>query len=275
MPIRTIATEHGEIEIPSTLYKYRSLSTEYREFTSRIIIDRELWWSPASNLNDEWDCNPLARLAGSRFKKDLAMRRTLRSAFPDMPKGQVKRLAAWRSGRPNLEFEEAMRELIEEGRKTIGVCSLSSNPCEHQLWSGYADGHRGICLQFDDIDVDERYGLSVMPHFGLAMRVRYQDERPEIPVYGGDAGYEKLKAYLLTKTRKWEHEAEWRLVDAGFTGNRKFPPTCLTGIIFGKDITEQDREIVAEWISVSSYPTELLQAYEINGEISIAPICGF
>lgn len=273
MANRTLMTEHGEIELPGTLYKYRSLSGQQREFTSRIILKRELWWSPASLLNDDWDCNPLARLTGSRMAKDLAMRRTIRSTFPGLPKDQVKRVAAWRAGRPNAEFEEAMRKLIEEGRRTIGICSLSSNPCETILWAKYADEHRGICLRFDDIDMDRRYGLSVTPHFGLAMRIRYQHERPEIPVYGGDAGYEKLKAYLLTKTREWEHEAEWRLVDTGFTGSRGFPPACLTGIILGKDITPQDQEAVTDWTKSSASAVELLHAREINGRIEIAPIC--
>lgn len=128
MTQQLLMTEFGEIEVPGTLYKYRSLAPEHRRFTSGIILDRELWWSPASQLNDEWDCSPLPVLSGSRIAKELAMRRTLRNAFPHLGKSEVKRLASWRAGRPNKEFEANMIKMIEEARSTIGVCSLSSSP---------------------------------------------------------------------------------------------------------------------------------------------------
>jgi len=269
MTQQTIMTEFGEIEVPGTLYKYRSLVPEQRSFTSSIILKRELWWSPASQLNDEWDCSPLPVLGGSRMAKELAMRRTLRNSFPHLTKTEVKRLARWRAGRPNDEFETNMAKMIEQGRSTIGVCSLSSNPAVTKLWTDYADCHRGICLRFDDIGLDDRYNLSAAPHFGLAMRVSYQDDRPRIQVWGKDYGYEKLIKYLLTKTRQWEYEEEWRLVESGFTGNRPFPPAALSGIVFGAAISEADREDVIKWVRTRNLPVDFLQARFDGKQIQI------
>lgn len=264
-------TEFGEIEVPGTLYKYRSLAPQQRSFTSAIILRRELWWSPASQLNDEWDCNPLPMLGGSRMAKELAMRRTLRKTLPHLAKAEVKRLARWRSGRPNEEFEASMKRMIEEGRSTIGVCSLSSSPAVAKLWSEYADNHHGICLRFDDIGTDGQIGLSAAPHFGLAMRVFYQDDRPRIQVWGKDDGYERLIKYLLTKTRQWEYEQEWRLVDSGFTGSWPFPPAALSGVIFGSAISESDREEVIKWIEARKLRVDLLQARVEGPHIQIVP----
>lgn len=266
---RVIMTEFGEIEVPGTLYKYRSLAGQQRSFTSSIILKRELWWSPASQLNDEWDCSPLPVLSGSRWAKELAMRRTLRNAFPNLEKVEVKRLASWRAGRPSEEFEASMTKMIEEGRSKIGVCSLSSSPAVSKLWADYADEHRGICLRFDDIAPDSQSNLSPLPHFGLAMRVSYQDDRPRIQVWGRDDGYDKLTKYLLTKTREWEYEEEWRLVDSGFTGSRPFPAPALSGVIFGSAISEHDREDVIKWIEVRKLHVELLQAYVDGPRIEI------
>jgi hypothetical protein len=271
MTPRTLMTEYGDIEVPGTLYKYRALSGEQRKFTANIILNRELWWSPASQLNDEWDCNSLARLSGSRLANELAMRRILRNEFPYLSKAEVKKIAKYRSRRPNHEFEAAMGALIEQERDSIGVCSLSSDPYVEKLWTDYADSHRGVCLRFDDLLIDERHGLSAQPHFGLAMRVSYQDERPGIQVYGKDIGYENLKKYLLTKTRKWEYEAEWRLVKSGFTGNRPFPPACLSGVIFGKAILDEDRCAVIDWVNARTTAVEFLQAREVDGKIVIFP----
>jgi hypothetical protein len=270
MAYRTLMTEYGEIEIPGTLYKYRALSGGSRTFTSHIILKRELWWSPASDLNDDFDCNPVPKLTGSRLANEFWMRRTLRNAFPGMPSRDVKKVAAFRAGRPSHEFEAMMASLIEEARSSIGVCSLSSEPDRDELWMEYGGAHTGICLRFDDIGSDDNHLLVPDPHFGLAMRVQYTDARPEIPVYG-DRGFDKLKGYLLTKTKKWDYEAEWRLVRQGFTGNMPFPPACLTGIIFGKDITPSDRDEVIRWAGVGGTSIEFLQAQHGATGIEICP----
>lgn len=262
-------TDFGEVEVPGTLYKYRSLAPGQRTFTSSIILKRELWWSPASQLNDDWDCSPLPVLSGSRMAKELAMRRTLRNVFSDLPKAEVKRLAAFRAGRPNEEFEASMTKMIEQERSLIGVCSLSSDPAVTKLWTDYADEHRGICLRFDDID--DPSDPSSFPHFGLAMRVTYEDDRPRVQIWGKDRGYDKLIKYLLTKTRQWEYEKEWRLVKSGFTGNRAFPPTALSGVIFGAAISEADRKEVMGWVAARSLSVEFLQAQFDGSQLQIVP----
>jgi hypothetical protein len=264
-------TEFGEIEVPGTLYKYRSLAPQQRSFTSGIILKRELWWSPASQLNDELDCSPLPVLGGSRIAKELSMRRTLRNTLTHLTKREVKKLASWRAGRPKEEFEASMTKMIEEGRSTIGVCSLSSNPAVSKLWTDYADNHRGICLRFDDVGIDNEFDLSAVPHFAMAMRVSYQDDRPRIQVWGKDEGYERLTKYLLTKTRKWEYEQEWRLVDSSFTGSRPFPPPALSGVIFGSAISVADREEVINWIGSRKLRVDLLQARTDGHQIQIVP----
>lgn len=269
MATTTLMTPYGEVRTPGTLYKYRGLNEPQRDFTANIILHRELWWSPAAQLNDDLDCNPQPRLAGSTIKNDLAKRRLLRQMYPDLPSRLIKQAASRRS---NADFEAAMANLVAEYRAHIGVCSLSEDPAAPKLWTDYADEHRGICLRFDDVNVDPQSGLSATPHFGLAMPVTYQDRRPEIPIFATDEGYEKLTAYLLTKTRQWKYEAEWRLVDFHGTGNRVFPAACLSGVIFGKSISEEDRKVVTDWIGMGSTTVELLQADEIDGHIEVRPI---
>lgn len=265
----SIITEYGIIKIPNTLYKYRSLSGDNREFTKNIITKRELWLSPAENLNDFLDCNPKPILTGSKIKIDLAKRRLLREIYPEMPKNLIKKAASIKS---NSAFEEEMEYLVKSYRSNIGVCSLSEDPAVPKLWTDYADGHRGICLRFNDMNVDPQSRLSTTPHFGLAMQVIYQDNRPEIPIFGVDQGYEKLTAYVLTKTREWEYEAEWRLIDFHHTGNKPFPPACLSGVIFGKNTSEEDVNIVKNWLLEMNTEVELLKACEIDGIIKFAPL---
>ena len=160
--------------------------------------------------------------------------------------------------------------MIEEARATIGVCSLSSDPASPKLWSDYADLGRGICLRFDDTVGKGSSFLSTEPHFGLAMKVVYDDNRPQISVYRDNLGFDKLRKYLLTKTRQWEYEAEWRLVRQGFTGNRAFPAQCLTGIIFGPDIDPNDLSDVIDWTKRRSTLVELFQAKNKSTRVEIS-----
>ena len=264
MTNRVISTEYCDIEIPSTLYKYRSLHGAERKFASHIITRRELWFCPASQLNDDFDCNPIPKLTASRLSNEFAMRRTLRNQFPKMLKHRVKSLAAYRAKRPRQEFESLMARMIEKERETIGICSLSSEPDCEKLWDDYGASHTGICLRFNDPAND----TLPAPYFQLAMKVNYEEHRPEISVYG-ESGFEKLTKYILTKTRKWEYETEWRLVEQNFTGNKPFPPARLTGIIFGKGISPSDRAEVISWASLGSTPIEFLQAYESLDGISV------
>lgn len=262
---KSVVLPLGEQEIPGSLYKYRSLSKEKRDFTADIILRNALWWSPASILNDELDCSPLPVLGRTRWGNELGIRKTLRNSFPSMSKKDLKTYAQLQAGRPSRELEAAMQKLIEDGRATIGVCSLSENAAEPRLWEKYADSHHGICLRFDD-DITSP---GAMPHFALATRVTYQDERPTIRMWGPNMGIELLTRYVLTKTKKWEYEQEWRLFDLNFTGRRNFPPSALTGIIFGKDISDEDKAEVSQWATSSQRNLELLQAHDDGGVLSI------
>jgi hypothetical protein len=77
------------------------------------------------------------------------------------------------------------------------VCSLSQPLGDIALWSHYADGHTGVAIELD------------LPIGRPLHEVRYVDEIPrhntiEVP----------MEDILSVKTRQWEHEKEYRVIQS-------------------------------------------------------------
>jgi hypothetical protein len=97
------------------------------------------------------------------------------------------------------------------------------------MWSHYAGGHTGICLEFDTLAVP----------FANATQVEYRSTYPAYDLV--DVGYEPL----VTKSQDWSYEAEWRLIaeERGFAQSNqtvktnqdflKLPSSTLKSVTIG------------------------------------------
>jgi len=140
------------------------------------------------------------------------------------------------------------------------------------MWSHYASGHKGICLEFE-VDIDP--ANSHISHFPMVTRipidgkaiewttdveaVQYKDALTRLPFYDylpvfanvGDVDLmnlsksywhpyaEGIKKIFLEKRKAWREEEEWRIVHVNFQKempeNRllRFDGEALTGVYFG------------------------------------------
>lgn len=117
------------------------------------------------------------------------------------------------------------------------------------MWSHYTDGHKGLCLEFDP--------TKEITLFGQALKVRYSYDYPSVNIINIGEPEEFRKA-LLTKSKHWEYEQEWRIVkpkDEGGQGIHRFQPELLTGVILGALISPEDKDKVLNW--VKNYPTNI------------------
>ena len=108
-------------------------------------------------------------------------------------------------------------ELIEPRINRYGILSLTDNPHSFEMWSHYANGHKGFLLEFKVsnkmkpiLQLDE--GLSLM-----AYKVKYVTDytvnldrlsqgRNKIPFY-------KIRdAIFLRKIKNWKYEREYRII---------------------------------------------------------------
>jgi hypothetical protein len=231
-------------------YRYRSM--EARELEG-IFTERKIFLPRPIDFNDPFECRPCLTIHTSGLKRQLYIRERVRANIPPDDKKLRKSFRKF--------YDQKLRshpELIENAHQhfleTTGLYCLSEKNNDILMWSHYTLGHRGVRLEFDAV-IDAAFNNAIL--FGRAMMVNYSDERPVVNVmeFGNPKEYQKM---LLTKSKHWEYEKEWRIIQTeleGGPGMRLFPPQLLTGVIFGALISPEDKKKVMGWIS--TYPTRI------------------
>jgi Protein of unknown function (DUF2971) len=114
------------------------------------------------------------------------------------------------------------------------IYCLSSHSDSVLMWSHYADGHKGVCLEFD----------ATLEPIRRACQVLYKESLPALgPNIVTDAKA-MVDGVLLNKAMAWSYEDEYRIfardgsVDPAFSmitdgDYLALPPGALTGIIAG------------------------------------------
>lgn len=147
----------------------------------------------------------------------------------------------------------------------VGVFCVSTKCDDILMWSHYADSHRGVCLEFDGGE------LSLMAD---AQKVFYSANRLPINPYE-DSQMEMMEKALLTKSKHWTYEAEWRICryEQG-PGTGTFLPENLTGIILGALASRKTEETIRRWVAQRTNPVKVYRATASNKkfELLISPI---
>ncbi|HYU29345.1 MAG TPA: DUF2971 domain-containing protein, partial [Gemmatimonadales bacterium] len=127
-------------------------------------------------------------------------------------------------------------------REQRGIACLSATLTDIMMWSHYAAGHRGFCLEFD---------TSFLP-FSKALEVTYSQTLPSINPLdvllnqpGDDENNDILRMFVLTKASCWSYEQEWRLMHAEPSKLFGYGNGPLTGIHFGAEMPRPDRNAIA------------------------------
>jgi len=63
--------------------------------------------------------------------------------------GLIGRLSGM-SGKEAKELLTQFYESLRRGLREAAVCCLTKTPESPKMWDEYADGHRGVCFQFED-----------------------------------------------------------------------------------------------------------------------------
>lgn len=242
---------------PKSLFKYLSFSDKLLE---QLCYDQVYFADPVT-FNDPLDCLPVveADLMNSELEillAQLVMDRSAKEIDAAMKKVRLRGDVA--TTRRNKLTESEARELLgeinynannpevndrdayiryalslaieRELRKTheTGVLCLSTKFDSPLMWSHYANQHRGVCVEYDVSDLAPQ-GLHKVS-YGESRKVLASQIRDW--VFDGDstARHAIDKACLLTKSKEWMYESEWRLLGAvGLQDS----PMKLKSIIFG------------------------------------------
>jgi hypothetical protein len=168
------------------------------------------------------------------------------------------------------EVTSGMEQAIQ---RQYRVYCLSTHPDSTRMWAHYADSCKGLCLEFS-----VRNEL-----FCGALKVEYLDNYPRFSISATDED-ENLRP-LLTKSKEWEYEDEFRLIASEqpfvFPGvpttNQGFlalPEGALQSVIVGELMPAPNRELVRSLVKESGWNISLKVATVVSDryEFEIRPL---
>lgn len=193
-------------------YKFRELNKS----TFEMLINGELWCAKPESLNDPFDTQL------------------------DIPNLKELYQNVYRSHERINHRISGLADIFSR----VGICSFSKRIDSPVMWSHYADEHKGICIEFDLLQViDQNISL-------ITRDVEYQKVLPELDFVEMDKGESALSPrrqssnpynkMLCTKDVTWEYEKEVRLIKGDGHGIANFSPSCIRSIYFGMRTSERD-----------------------------------
>jgi hypothetical protein len=234
--------------VPAKLYKYRSVSS----FTEDIIVNNRVYFSAPYTLNDPFDCKmPMDFSVSSEdFTKFIAEIGPKFSCSPEF-------LNALASATTSSSRKKVFAPLEAKYAKRLSHESSLFCVAEHGddilMFAHYGDSHCGCCLEFD---------CCKDPFLKYVAKVTYQSDYPALNyfrLHGNDS--EMSKRLFLTKASQWNYEKEWRVLRYKTpAGTYDFSPECLTGIIFGTEMSDADKKKVYGWVAKRAKPVKFFQA---------------
>ncbi len=219
------------------------MSDPWRLFRYRRVNDF-LWQE--LELAQFYCCSPLA--LNDPFDCDIDWHASLERALasPKMTDGRRKQVSTLRE-----------KLLAGDSPSAAGVCCFTCKVDDAQMWSHYADSHRGVCLLYE-IPHDyfmNRYSPEANKDFFFVggEAVRYQHnafcdwlvsgnhDHPHV----GDVAENALTVLFTAKAPAWKHEEEYRIITRR-PGKMNFEPGFLKQIVFGLRTPEQHQRLVTQ-----------------------------
>lgn len=190
-----------------SLYRYRTINKHLIE----AIVNKSLYFARPDELNDPFDCLIDIKMM---FQKAIAM-------TPDEERKKLLSVYLDTEG-----FFENWRSHIDE----VGLCCFSEAQNIPLLWAHYADGHKGLCLEYTFSEAD--FAPDGNGPFATAVmgNVQYVDSPLSHFLLGGPINELKgsvldhenqeadsfrkslLRHYLFSKNPTWSYEKESRFL---------------------------------------------------------------
>lgn len=182
---------------PTYLYKY------YRDNSLNwdAVRNNKMWYSAPNNFNDVFDCDIFVD-EKSLFNSILQMVPDKRGVRPGSP--------MWRQLKQTLNQEiVSLKSTFHEMKSTTGISFLSETCDSLLMWAHYANNHRGICVEYELLEINKQLGFSPVPIVYSDERSAFQNLNPDTLDY--DVTEVFIKS-LTSKSPEWNYEKEWRII---------------------------------------------------------------
>ena len=129
-------------------------------------------------------------------------------------------------------------DIARQDSMNLGVFCLTETNDNILMWSHYADGHRGFCIEFERSEKNELGGEKCVP-------VIYPEDNT-VPIFKSDALSERktFSRIATTKAKQWSYEREWRMISKDPGGGLYPVPGRISAIIFGFRMAPQSKTTI-------------------------------
>lgn len=216
------------------IYKYIPFS----ENALKLLVNNELYFSIPDNLNDPLDC----KFAFDNFiVKDDDITNYYKNAS-GLTEEEKLSYADFHIKNPNRKSisKRIVNDWIRKLRKQYGLSCFSEINDDILMWSHYANGHTGICLEFEWKKDEKTF---------QGNKVNYVDK---LPVFDFSKN-EKVDFYkvFFSKMNNWCYEREIRSVfKIEYLRTINFNPKALSGVIFGEKISHENKKTIRKIVKM-------------------------
>jgi hypothetical protein len=187
--------------MPERLFYFSPLNTsERRSWLERILVKSEVYFRNRDQLNVPNELRPTMVAEGTDKERRTFARNQIARRWP-IRLSPAKRLLEETKLIHMYKTPGWLERIMHDILGGIGLLSMSATAEEGLLWAYYAEGHRGVCIEFEG-------GVGL---FAAAQEVTYTDQAPVINLLE-DGRTTQIRKSMLTKASRWAHEREWRVL---------------------------------------------------------------
>jgi hypothetical protein len=202
------------------LYKYRYF--DKKGYHLDILLKHQLYFASPPELNDPFDCKIPIRY--DLLDLDELIRNRVHHIKRNNPKldqyevekkaqNEAKEMAKTMTDKYPLALERQQ----QFADANFGICSFSKKENHNALWSLYSKDHKGFLIVFDK-EVLENFFYEQSNQYTeepmiIGEEIEYLQDMPIVkPIQNSKSEYQNSKKLLLTKSKDFEFEDEYRFI---------------------------------------------------------------
>ncbi len=284
-------------KMPAKLYRYRSLKN--MDYIKDEICNGQIFLSLPCEMNDPFDSHSILESGNPGFyarTKDTYMER-FKLILDDETFDSIFGAADWLDkllayvasqyvpeSEVNAMKDKVSKILMDEIAKLNSsindmINKMSRFACFTEknsnlpMWSHYANGHTGVCLEYDISSISDVYIINRL------LPVKYVSKLPDgtsLLSQDETSKFSFMDYILMHKLLDWSYETEWRLIfNAGswFYGPDEIPKefwkngapikfALPSKVFLGAKIEEKFEIEIREWCEKLSIPVEKMKCTE-------------
>lgn len=236
------------MEKPEYIYKYEPFS----EQSLKNLKARSIYFGSPLNFNDPYDCALTVKiLEPNNSEFELIKKRYI--SEEKLPPDAIYLIESLENEVLRAKFMKLAKDILETVRNRFlmksGVTCFSETSSDLLMWSHYGGKYKGFCLEFS---------TSYEP-FKEIYKVNYASEIPQISLDSILFSDKKdfILNLLITKSKSWEYEKEWRGIHKDAGTQFAYEKTALKSIYFGPEMDFESFEIIALILESQNTEVEL------------------